>query len=160
MNRLNTSYFLNFLNEHIKKIKEDAIKIATAKIVNFKTIKNLLKMNEIDTLSFLKKLSDAKIIEWCIISNSIVVDIKDKENFINYVCAKRKYETQIMYLKLCGKVTANKLAEVFNLSVLDAQILYSKILANSGCFEKNSNDYFSAKNIEFIIPRVISKISA
>jgi len=154
MNRFNTNYFLNFLNEHIKKTKEDAEKIGKAKIVNFKTIQNIFHMSEMQTLSFLKTLSDAKVIDWNIISNNIIVDIKDKDNFIKYVCAKRKYETQIMYLKLCGKVTLNMIAEVFSLSMLDAQILYSKLLANSGCLERSSNEYFSAKNIEFILPKI------
>ncbi|MBQ8425302.1 MAG: hypothetical protein IJX17_04705 [Clostridia bacterium] len=154
MNRFNTNYFLNFLNEHIKNIKVDAERIASAKIVNFNTIKTIFRMSEIETLSFLKKLSDSKVIDWNIISNNIIIDIKDRESFVNYVCAKKKYETQIMYLKLCGKINAQKLAEVFQISNLDAQILYSKILSNSGYVQINSNDYFSTQNIEYIIPKV------
>lgn len=147
MNKFNTNYFLNFLNEHIKKVKQYATMVANAKIVNIKVIEKIFRMTEIQALSLIKELSNHNIIDWNIISNNIFIDIKNRDGFINYICKNRKYETQIMYLKLCGKITPEKLSEVFNLSILDAQILYSKLLANSGYLKTNSNDALSINNI-------------
>ena len=70
------------------------------------------------------------------------------------MCKSRRFETQVMYLNLYGKVTVEKLQEIFNLSLLNAQILYSNLLTDEDCLKKISSQDYAIKNID----RTIAKI--
>lgn len=163
MDRFNTKYFLNFLDKHIEKIGNVALKIANAKIFNFKIFQSAFYLSETQAFSILIQLSEINAIEWKVISNTIMIDVKDKNKFVNFICLNRKYETQIMYLRLCGKISVQKIADVFQISNLSAQILYSKILANSNCFNISLNESLLIKDLNFSllsVPNFANKIIA
>ena len=154
MDRFNTNYFFNYLNEHIKKIKTDAENIAEKYCVDFMELKNTFHLSETKTFNLIKKLIDLKIIECGVFNNQFMIEIVNKNGFINYMCNSRKFETQVMYLNLYGKVTVRKLQEIFNLSLENAQLLYTSLLTGNDCLKKVSSHDYAISNIENTIAHI------
>lgn len=114
MNKIFSNSFLNYLSEHIKNTKSNAEKIAKMGIFDVKTLQNTFHLSKNQTIGLIHQLSEFGIINLVIIKNNLMIEVKDAKYFADYICVKRQYETQVMYLNLCGKVTPTSLQEVFN----------------------------------------------
>ena len=154
MDRFNTNNFFNYLNEHIKKIKAAAEIVAEEKYVDFMGLKNTFHLSETKTFNLIKDLIDCKIAEWIILENQFMIEIVSKSDFIAFMCNSRRFETQVMYLDLCGKVTVEKLQEIFNLSPVHAQFLYKNLLTEEDCLKKISSHDYAIKNIDKTIAQI------
>ena len=122
-------------------------------------LKNTFHLSETKTFNLIKELVNLKIAKWRIFENQFVIEIINKRDFINYMCNSRRFETQVMYLNLYGKVTVEKLQEIFNLSLLNAQILYSNLLTGEDCLKKVSSNGYAIKNIEKTIVNIGNSMS-
>ena len=154
MDRFNTNYFFNYLNEHINKIKMDAEMIAEKNCTNFINLKNTFHLSETKTFNLIKDLIDLKIVKWRVFENQFVIEIVNKRDFVSYMCKIRRFETQVMYLNLYGKVTVEKLQEIFNLSPLNAQILYSNLVSDENCLKRISSQDYAIKNIDKTLAQI------
>ena len=53
-----------------------------------------------------------------------------------------------MYLNLSGNVSVDTIQEVFQISKMNALIIFSKLLSNAGCLDNKSNNSCIVRNIE------------